>query len=110
MPLSDQQGTALFDMAFEDGGAHLVAAHFDRRALAGQQPEAVPAMMRALVNTAAGRKRPVAGSGETSGDLTRRLAGLPEAERHRVLLDLVRSHAAAVLGHRDADAVRADAA
>ncbi|MER5808620.1 type I polyketide synthase [Streptomyces sp. NPDC002033] len=39
--------------------------------------------------------------------LRARLAGLPEAEQLRILTDLVRGHAAAVLGHEEPDAVRA---
>jgi mycoketide-CoA synthase len=108
-PLSDQQGTALLDLACDDGRAHLVAIGLDQRALAGQPPEAVPAMLRPLLAAAAGRRRPAAGSAQTSTDLTRRLAGRPDAERERMLLNLVSSHAAAVLGHRDPHAVRADA-
>ncbi|MBV9451812.1 MAG: KR domain-containing protein, partial [Streptosporangiaceae bacterium] len=108
-PLTGEQGTALLDAACEDGGAQVVAMNLDLRALAGRPAQEVPAMLRSLVTTAPGRKRPVAaGTGETSADLARRLAGMPDAERRTTLLNLVSSHAAAVLGHRDPGAVRAD--
>ncbi|WP_432015772.1 beta-ketoacyl synthase N-terminal-like domain-containing protein, partial [Streptomyces cucumeris] len=42
---------------------------------------------------------------EGASALVRKLAGLPEAERHRVMLELVRAHVAAVLGYAGADAV-----
>ncbi|WP_422724171.1 type I polyketide synthase [Kitasatospora purpeofusca] len=38
--------------------------------------------------------------------LRQRLAALGESEQHRLLLDLVRTHAAAVLGHAGVDAIR----
>ncbi|MFD4655569.1 type I polyketide synthase [Kitasatospora sp. NPDC058444] len=40
--------------------------------------------------------------------LRERLAGLPEEERHRTVLDLVRVHAATVLGHDGAGAIAAE--
>ncbi|MEU1806700.1 type I polyketide synthase [Streptomyces sp. NPDC019937] len=42
--------------------------------------------------------------------LPHRLAGLPDAERRRVLLDAVRAEVAAALGHSETDAVPADRA
>ncbi|OPF70548.1 beta-ketoacyl synthase, partial [Streptomyces antioxidans] len=47
---------------------------------------------------------------ETASALARRLLGLPEAERHRALLDLVRTHVADVLGHADVADISAERA
>ncbi|MGW4079192.1 SDR family NAD(P)-dependent oxidoreductase, partial [Streptomyces asiaticus] len=47
---------------------------------------------------------------ETASALARRLLGLPEAERHRALLDLVRTHVAEVLGHADVSDISAERA
>ena len=41
----------------------------------------------------------------TGGDLAARLAGLAAADRERIVLDLVRGHAAAVLRHRSAEPI-----
>ena len=52
-----------------------------------------------------------ADSGGTTGDALReKLTGLPPAKRAEAVLDLVRTRAAAVLGHPTADAVGADRA
>jgi polyketide synthase 12 len=112
-PIGDEQGTALFDIACEEGGAHVVAVDLDPRALARRPAQAVPAMLRSLVTTlvtrAAGRGRPAAaGTGESPAGLESRLAGMSDVEQRTTVLSLVRSHAAAVLGHRDADTVRED--
>ncbi|MCW8220659.1 SDR family NAD(P)-dependent oxidoreductase, partial [Streptomyces griseolus] len=42
----------------------------------------------------------------TAALLRQRLAALGESEQHRLLLDLIRTHAAAVLGHATVDAIR----
>jgi acyl carrier protein len=57
----------------------------------------LPALLRGLVRT------PVARA--ATGSLADRLAGVPEPERPAVVLELVRSHAAAVLGHSGAEAI-----
>ncbi|MFE6866121.1 type I polyketide synthase, partial [Kitasatospora sp. NPDC057692] len=59
---------------------------------------------------AAGESAPGTAPAAQASPLARRIAGLPEADQTRVVLDLVRSHAAAVLGRATRDAVRADLA
>ncbi|KJY17884.1 acyl carrier protein, partial [Streptomyces katrae] len=58
---------------------------------------------------AAGDGADTAGTAEgTAPSRTAGLAALPDAERHRVLLDLVRAEAARALGHPDLAAVASD--
>ncbi|WP_343977513.1 beta-ketoacyl reductase, partial [Streptosporangium amethystogenes] len=69
--------------------------------------EQVPPLFRGLVRgtrrTAAASS--AAGDGGAGVALSRQLAGLAAAKRIRVLIDLVRTQAAAVLGHPDSAAV-----
>jgi acyl carrier protein len=79
------------------------------RARAGHGQD-VPALWRALAGPL-GRQRAAAGGGsDAAGALRARLAGLPAADQNRALLDLVRSHAAAVLGHASAEGVEPELA
>jgi hypothetical protein len=108
--LSSEEGLALFDVAARGGAAlpaHLVATRLDlitMRARAGTAP--VPALLRGLVRAPA--RRPADAGRDSTPDLPQRLAGLSTVEQKRVLLDLVRGEAAAVLGHAAADAIDPD--
>ena len=106
--LSIDEGLALLDAAMAGEEALLVAVPVDvgrLRALAAQG-EDIPVIWRALAGAARTAAAAGGGAGEGAGEgLRRRLAGLGAEERDRVLADLVRSHAAAVLGHASAEAV-----
>ncbi|MET9258352.1 SDR family NAD(P)-dependent oxidoreductase [Streptomyces sp. NPDC003717] len=103
-----EQGLALLDAAHRHGRPHLVAAHLDTRVLAGKPAAELPALLRALA-PGQGPARPTAATVRPDTDWTARLAALTAEEQHRTLLDMVRTHAAAVLGHAGTEAVRADA-
>ncbi len=103
--ITAEQGTALFDAALGLPRAHLVPVHLDLAGL--RRAASVPALLRGLVRAPARRLATAAGrAGEVS--LADHLAGLPEPEQRRTVLDRVRSHAAAVLGHRNADTIGAE--
>ncbi|MFE2723565.1 SDR family NAD(P)-dependent oxidoreductase [Kitasatospora sp. NPDC059327] len=95
-PFSTEQGLALFDAALAADDAVLVPMALDLAGLrAADAP--VPALLRGLVRP--GRRVARAAEGRADGTLAERLAARPVAERGRALLELVRSHAATVLGH-----------
>ncbi|MFJ2816607.1 SDR family NAD(P)-dependent oxidoreductase [Streptomyces sp. NPDC087294] len=100
LPLSSADGLRLFDAAVEGADAHVVAVPLDLAALRAA-PE-VPALLRALVRNVA---RPAARSADVGPAYARRLAVLSGPEREHALLDLVRTHVAAVLGHAGPEAV-----
>ncbi|MEU5869890.1 beta-ketoacyl synthase N-terminal-like domain-containing protein, partial [Nonomuraea sp. NPDC047529] len=99
-------GMNLLDTAQATPEPFLIPLPFDRRALA-TRPDGVPAILRAL--TPAPKRRIVQDVVAADGDspLQRRLAGLPVAEQEHVLVSLVRSHAAAVLGHGSEEEIAA---
>ncbi|WP_277950013.1 type I polyketide synthase, partial [Bailinhaonella thermotolerans] len=106
IPLTTGQGLALLDAALAAGRAHLVPARFDPAALAGRRP-GLPPMLHDL---AAPTPRPTAisiGGSESSGPApaVAALAALPAERRRQHLLDLVRTHAAAILGHDTPNAI-----
>jgi NADP-dependent 3-hydroxy acid dehydrogenase YdfG/acyl carrier protein len=98
--LSSERGLELFDAALGSEQALMLAAPLDLRVLRAQARTGVlPAMLGGLVRV------PKRRSGEQGGSLARRLAATPEAEREGVVLDLVRTQVAAVLGHASSEAV-----
>jgi hypothetical protein len=107
VPIASERGLALFDAAV-GGDPLLVPARLD---LAGWRARAangvaVPPMLRGLVRAPSRRM-----AAETSGsELARRIAARPAAEREEVLLDLVRGHVAAVLGHASPHTIAPDRA
>ncbi|MPY33712.1 SDR family NAD(P)-dependent oxidoreductase [Streptomyces adustus] len=108
--LAGDEGLALFDAALHAPDAALVAARFDFAALRGRSgPDAVPAVLRALVPPARRPARAAAGARAVQS-LAERLGALPPQERHQVVLDLVAEQAAAVLGLAGAGQVAEDQA
>ncbi|WP_216587351.1 type I polyketide synthase [Streptomyces brasiliscabiei] len=96
--LPTEEGLALFDAALAGDDPVLVPVGLDLRARSGGP---VPHLLRSLVRTPAARRR----GPETDASLRPRLAAAPEAEQGEILLRLVRTQAAEVLGHTDPDAL-----
>ncbi len=99
--LARDEGLELFDVARVSDRALLVGMRLDLgmlRALA--RAGVLPPLLRGLVRV------PVrAVSAGAGGWLAQRLAEVPESERERIALELVRSQAASVLGHTSPEAV-----
>jgi acyl transferase domain-containing protein/short-subunit dehydrogenase/acyl carrier protein len=106
-PLTSAEGTALFDAGLRSDRAVLVPMHLDLAAIRARRGP-VPALLR----SASGRsgRRTVQESAAGTGSLGRRLAGMPEKERHHALVELVRAEAAVVLRHPTADRIEPDRA
>ncbi|MEU6807015.1 type I polyketide synthase, partial [Streptomyces neyagawaensis] len=96
--LPTEEGLALFDAALAGDDPVLVPVGLDLRARPGGP---VPHLLRSLVRTPAVRRR----GPQADASLRPRLAAVPEAEQGQILLRLVRTQAAEVLGHADPDAL-----
>ncbi|SEG91852.1 thioester reductase domain-containing protein, partial [Actinacidiphila yanglinensis] len=99
-PISPEEGSALFDAAIAAGHPTAVPMHLDVALIERQPGPALP-LLRGLVRKPS--RRVVAASAENTGLLMERLAPLDASGRRELLLDLVRSAVAAVLGHQGAD-------
>jgi acyl carrier protein len=92
-------GRKLFDQALAVDAALLAPVRLDLAALRAQaRVGMLPALMRALVRTSARRT-------ETDETLVQRLAGVAEADREGVVLQLVQAQVAGVLGHASPGAI-----
>ncbi|MEV7175040.1 type I polyketide synthase, partial [Streptomyces sp. NPDC093224] len=109
--LTPEEGLSLLDAGLTASRAVLHPVRLDLAALRAGAADGVPALLRNLVrrSTTGGRRAAAAPSGP-GGALADRLTGLDAAGRERFLLDLVRSHAAGVLGHESGTSVGADRA
>ncbi|MFF2197298.1 type I polyketide synthase, partial [Streptomyces sp. NPDC058157] len=110
---------AALRQALADDSPHTAVADVDWAAFvpgftaAGPRPllAGVPEALTAQTTGAAGPARDTAaGATDTAAELRRKLSARTPAEQSRLLLDLVRAQARAVLGHTSADAVPADRA
>jgi NAD(P)-dependent dehydrogenase (short-subunit alcohol dehydrogenase family)/acyl carrier protein len=107
--LAVEDGLALFDAGLASGRANLVPMHVDPVAL-GRRADDVPALLRDLARRPRPARREVAGGRPVSGtaDLAERLTGLSTEDRESLVLRLVRTHVATVLGHAGLDTVEVD--
>ncbi|MDQ2959150.1 MAG: type I polyketide synthase, partial [Actinomycetota bacterium] len=108
LPLTSEQGLALFDTALGLDEALLVPLRLDIAALrsqAGAGP--LPPLYRGLVRTS-GRRTVQAVTEADAASLLQQLRGLSVSGRSELLLGLVGSHIASVLGHASATAIDTD--
>ncbi len=98
--LADEDGTALFERARALGEARVLAARLDSAALAAMARRGeLPTLFTGIVSTPVRRAR------GATGALADRLAGVDREQRQELVLELVRSHVAAVLGHASGAAI-----
>ena len=101
--LPAEEGLRLFDVALAHDSALMVAARLDDSALR-EQNGALPAVLRDLVAPRRGQDAP-ATAPPASAALREQLSARSPDEQQRVLLELVRSHSAAVLGRGSTSSV-----
>ncbi|MFC6612257.1 type I polyketide synthase [Amorphoplanes digitatis] len=104
-PLTVEQGLALFDAATTVDEPYLVPVSLTSTGT--RLPGDVPAVLRGLVRSGRRAAATSPGGAATIAGITRELLSRTGAERHAFLLGLVRTEAAAVLGHAAAAAVDA---
>ncbi|MFH8411499.1 type I polyketide synthase, partial [Streptomyces sp. NPDC018019] len=104
-PLTAEQGVALFDAATATDEPFLVAV--GPVATGTRVRGTVPPVLRGLIKGARRTAASATAGAEAAATLARRLREARAEDRTRLLTDLVRTEAAAVLGHASAQAVDA---
>ncbi|MCP2341053.1 type I polyketide synthase [Actinomadura rupiterrae] len=100
LPMSPDEGLGFLDATLASEEPAPVAVRWNRAALQAQADTGrLPKLLECLV------RKPAAKTAPTQEDVAGRLGALPEAERERAVLDLVRETVALVLGHSGADDV-----
>ncbi|HXA87448.1 MAG TPA: SDR family NAD(P)-dependent oxidoreductase, partial [Mycobacterium sp.] len=108
--LSSDEAMELFDTALIIDEPFMASARIDLTALRAHAV-AVPPMFTDLVNAPSRRRVDDSlAAAKSKSALAHRLHGLPEPEQHAVLLDLVRSHIATVLGNTSPEEIDPDKA
>ncbi len=98
--LSSEHGLELFDNALKTGEAMILPVRLDLRAMRTQARIGIlPTLFSDLIRI------PPRRSSQESRTLARRLAETPENERENILLELVRTQVATVLGHTSPETI-----
>ena len=108
VPMSSEDGLALFDAALWQARSLVMPAKLDLAAIRSDSAvTGLPSMFRGLLRAARCTAESAAAV-ESSSNLRQRLTAMSTSEQEHELLNIVRSHAAAVLGHDSVDAVGTD--
>ena len=102
-PLATERGLELLDLARQLDEPLLVPIGLDRVALGvAAAAGMLPPLLRGIASAPQRRAR------DAGASLARRLGAVDETQRAQLVLEVVRGHVAAVLGHASADAVEPD--
>ncbi|MBB4689031.1 acyl transferase domain-containing protein/acyl carrier protein [Amycolatopsis jiangsuensis] len=104
--LSTEDGLRLLDSTAGAAEPLLVPIALDTGVLASSGDDDLPAVLRALAGSPG--RRAAQDSVEDTESLAQKLTGLPPGKRVPTVLTLVRTHAAALLGHAGPEAVEPD--
>ncbi|WP_433655214.1 SDR family NAD(P)-dependent oxidoreductase [Nocardia sp. CA-128927] len=105
--LSSAEGLALFDAALGSSEVFLAPVQLDLAGLRTRaQAGVVPSILQGLVRIPT-RPATAEGTSGSSSPLAQQLRAAPAAQHDQILLELVRRHAASVLGYSSADQIDA---